>query len=217
MFSVKFDMPSAASLKFNPHASYFTSEEKACIQAACCRTSEVSRTVLQALTRPMIDSKTSNLIAEWFGATLPKDVVVGARKMDTFIQGGGTVTFVDMRNKQERLIQNPNNPASDAIVPMTACDYAYVKLLPAFKSTGGAHVGSGMKLFLGERFFAPTKTLTDRTATIYHELSHKLLALEDIKYGTVNCRQLAKMSPAQALKNPDNWCYFATSFIYTWP
>ena len=31
------------------------------------------------------------------------------------------------------------------------------------------------------------------------------------------CRTLARESAQTAFDNADNWCYYATSFIYSWP
>jgi len=217
MFIIGYDNPSAANVRLNPNESYFNPHEKLLIEEACRQTADVSRRVIQGITVGGLNNIISARIVEWFGSSSFRDVVECAKKMDAFIQGGGKVTFVDRRHKVERLINDPHNPALDQIVPMTECDYAYVKNLPDYKASGIAHVGSGMRLYLGERFFHPSKTTIDRTATIYHELAHKILALQDIAYNAGRCRQLAKAQPSQALKNPDNWCLFATSFIHNWP
>jgi len=217
MFTIDYDKDSAANRKLNPNDTYFTDVEKRLIEEACSETSRVSRLALQGVTGPRLDSVVSARIMEWFGDYVFRDVVEGVKKMDAFIQGGGKVTFVDRRRKREVLISDPRNPTLDKIVPMTGCDYAYVKNLPGFKTTGLAHVGSGMRVYLGERFFHQSKATIDRTATIYHELSHKVLALSDIVYSPGPCRLLASSNSKQAVKNPDNWCYFATSFtLHVW-
>lgn len=214
---VNFDKPSAANAKFNPNFTYFSPREETLIKDACSQTQNVSRSVLKGLTMGGgFDNEVSARVNEWFGNSSFKDVVEGAKKMDNFIQSG-KVTFVDRRHKSETIIRDPRNPARDRVIPMEACDYAYVKNLPDYRSSGVAHVGSGMRLYLGERFFHQSKSTVDRTATIYHEIAHKILALGDIKYGPANCRQLARIQPSQAIKNPDNWCYFATSFVHRWP
>lgn len=217
MFAVGYDNPSPANLKFHPDNSYFSPQEKSQIEEAFGKLSEVSRKVIQGLTAGELNSVTSARVTEWFGNSPFRDVVEGARKMDAFINGGGKVTFVDRRHKVERHIMDPHDPAQDLLMPMTRCDYAYVKNLPDFGTSGVAHVGSGLRLYLGERFFNPSKTVVDRTATIYHELSHKILALADLEYSPDPCRQLARSQPSRALKNPDNWTLFATSFIHKWP
>jgi hypothetical protein len=217
MFAIGYDNPSPANLKFNSNDSYFNQQEKSQIEEACRQTSDISRKVIQGLTVGGLNNVISARVIEWFGNSSFRDVVEHAKKMDAFIQGGGKVTFVDRRHKVERVITDPRNPAQDHVIPMTGCDYAYVKNLPNFGTSGLAHVGSGMRLYLGERFFHPSKTIIDRTATIYHELAHKILALSDIGYSPGPCRQLARSQPLQALKNPDNWCLFATSFVHNWP
>ena len=217
MFTIAYDSPTAANLKHNSTDTYFTLQEKAQIEAACRQTADISRQVLQSLTLGSLNPKITARLVEWFGNSSFKDIVERAKKMDSFIQGGGKITFVDRRHKQERVIHDPKTPLTDQIIPMTECDYAYVKLLSGYQASGTGHVGSGMRMYLGERFFHPSKTIVDRSATIYHEIAHKVFAVPDVTYKAGPCRQLAKTQPAQALKNPDNWCLFATSYVFTWP
>jgi hypothetical protein len=244
MFSIHYDTPSPVSAKFrtpydiherqavdaafralgneryNPKELFFSAEEKMMIEATCRQLAEVSRKTMLSLPiwgEP--NSATKALIAEWFGSTPYKDVLAGAQKMDRFIQGAGRVTFVDQRRKTQRAINvdDPMNKSLDNYLPVTKCDYAYVFLLPDRHATGVGHVGSGIRLYLGGRFFSTSKTLTDRTATLYHEIAHKILMAADIGYKPDVCRQLAKTAPANAIKNADSWCFFATSTIIKWP
>ena len=160
-------------------------------------------------------------LEEWFGSSPPLQVAERVRKMDSFIRSAAkTVTFVDRRHEVERMI-NYKGPGVKATygrtIPMTECDYAYVKNLPDYADTGEAHVGSGLRMYLGERFFHASKKTVDRAATVYHELAHKILAIPDVKYGPQDCRQLARARPVDAMRNADNWCYYVSSFIHKWP
>ncbi len=173
------------------------------------------------VSRAIHDEREANRIVEWFGDTIPLQVAERVRIMDAFFQGDGrTVTFVDRRHEREREIiyRGPGvRAAYGRSLPMGACDYAYVKLLPGASGPGTGHVGSGMRLYLGERFFHTSSNLVDRAATIYHELAHKLLGIPDHVYMPGPCRTLARTSAQTAFDNADNWCYYATSFIYSWP
>jgi hypothetical protein len=208
VFTIKFDSP-------------FNDQEKFQIQVGCNQTSQMSTMAVRGVSSAVHDAKEHQRITEWFGNSIPLQVAERVRKMDAFIQSGGkTVTFVDRRQKVERMInyQGPGVPATYGnTIPMTACDYAYVKNLSDYRTTGEAHTGSGLRLYLGERFFHPSKTTVDRAATIYHELVHKILALGDIAYSPGPCRDLARRSARDAFNNPDNWCYYASSYIFRWP
>jgi hypothetical protein len=208
MFTIKFDSP-------------FTPQEKSQIQTAAEKTAAMSALAVTGVSAALRIDKEGDRIIEWFGSSIPLKVAEGVRKMDAFLQDGGrTVTFVDRRHKSEKEIiyRGPGVQAQyGRTIPMTECDYAYVKNLPDYQTTGEAHVGSGMRLYLGERFFNPTKTTVDRAATIYHEIAHKILAIPDIVYKAGPCRNLARTRPQDALRNADSWCLYASSFIFTWP
>ena len=208
MFQFKYDSP-------------FTPQEKFQIQTAANQTAAMSTLAAIGVSAALRIEKEGARIVEWFGSSIPLKVADGVRKMDGFLQDGGrTVTFVDRRHKSEREIiyKGPGVQADyGRTIPMTECDYAYVKNLPDYQTTGEAHVGSGMRLYLGERFFHPSKTTVDRAATLYHEIAHKILAIPDIVYKPGPCRELARTRPQDALRNADNWCYYASSFIFRWP
>jgi Lysine-specific metallo-endopeptidase len=71
-----------------------------------------------------------------------------------------------------------------------------------------SHVGSGMRIYLTDLYF-DDKDKT-RSATLYHELTHKVLACEDICYGDADCRALAT-STRRALRNADSYAMFLLS------
>lgn len=68
-----------------------------------------------------------------------------------------------------------------------------------------SHVGSGMRIYLTSIYF----DLDDRhrSATIYHEITHKVLACEDFAYDEADCRNLAG-TPDKAIRNADSYAMF---------
>ncbi len=71
-----------------------------------------------------------------------------------------------------------------------------------------SHVGSGMRMYLTDLYFASSDK--ERASTIYHEITHKVLACEDICYGSTDCRALAT-STRRALRNADSYAMFLLS------
>lgn len=65
-----------------------------------------------------------------------------------------------------------------------------------------SHVGSGMRLYLTELYLASSDAT--RAGTLYHELTHKVLACEDYAYDGA-CLGL---SDARKLRNADNYRQF---------
>ena len=106
---------------------------------------------------------------------------------------------------------------SERVLPMTASDYAYVKNLKEHDpdSSTEAHVGSGMRIYIGERGFHPSKTVRDTAATVYHEICHKTLDTVDHAYKVPDCAALANTE--RAVQCADSWALFVTAFKYTWP
>lgn len=153
-------------------------------------------------------------VTEWFGTTYPGKVLDGARKMLEFISHGN-VNFVDRRGKNLAKIHADGCAHNN--IKLDEGHYAYVMNLPGHLETRVGHVGSGMRLYLAERFFNPIKTDVDRAATVYHEIAHKVLATSDFVYKADPCRELASDHPEYALLNADTWSMYATSFIFRWP
>ncbi len=60
-------------------------------------------------------------------------------------------------------------------------------------------------------FSAPTTGTDSKMGTIVHEMSHAVALTEDYQYGQSDCQNLAINDPTQAVKNADNYEYFAES------
>ncbi|WP_197041861.1 M35 family metallo-endopeptidase [Sandarakinorhabdus oryzae] len=68
-----------------------------------------------------------------------------------------------------------------------------------------SHVGSGMRIYIANSFFgAPAE---ERAWTVYHELTHKVLATEDHSYDPGTCLGFAAQ-PAKAMNNAENYGLF---------
>lgn len=160
-------------------------------------------------------------------------VKAGLGKMHGFLMDRGrTITFVDARGQSEKLLRLceravPGTPGrvgaietvveQSRVVPMTAGDYAYVKTLKDHDTSADteAHQGSGMRIYIGERGFHPSKTVRDTAATIYHEVCHKVLATVDHAYKVPDCMALA--NTPRAVQCADSWALFVTAFMFEWP
>jgi hypothetical protein len=161
-------------------------------------------------------------------------VKAGLQKMHAFLTDTGrTITFVDARGQSEKLLRFceravPGIPGRHGavesvmqglpnVVPMTAGDYAYVKTLKGLDATAPAeaHLGSGMRIYIGERGFHPSKTVRDTAATVYHEICHKVLATVDHAYKVPDCSDLA--NTGRAVQCADSWALFVTAYQFTWP
>jgi len=68
-----------------------------------------------------------------------------------------------------------------------------------------SHVGSGMRLYLTSIYFDSDDA--HRAATIYHEITHKVLACEDFAYDEADCKNLTA-TPNRAIRNADNYAMF---------
>jgi hypothetical protein len=185
-----------------------------------------------------------DLLKTWFGGNGPATVTAvaaGVKKMHRFLSDSTRlVRFVDARGQSEKIYSSQQVPApgpagsashgatvtvrsAPTVIPMGAGDYAYVKCLSEKNASEPAamHTGSGMRVYIGERGFHSSKSLKDRSMTVYHELTHKILGTIDydanggLVYGVPACKALAMSDPQQALKHADCWCYFAASFKYT--
>lgn len=157
----------------------------------------------------------------------------GLQKMHNFLTDTGrTITFVDARGQSEKLLRLceravPGVPGRHGavetvlqgirVVPMTAGDYAYVKTLNDKDTSASteAHSGSGMRIYIGERGFHPSKTVQDTAATVYHEVCHKVLGTVDHAYKVPDCKALANTE--RAVQCADSWALFVTAFQFKWP
>lgn len=196
----------------------FTAREKEMIAAGAALAAKVSAKATAGITKALDgDAKERERAKLWFGDSGLAEIGECVLIMNEFFESGKRlVTFVDHRHETSRPIeyQGPGKEATYGEAnPMTWKTYAEVKCLSEDAEPFAAHVGSGLRVHLGERFFHPSKTTIDRANTIYHELSHKLLRTVDHVYSAQLCLELARTNPEEALWNADNWAWYAINFL----
>jgi hypothetical protein len=215
-----------------PSAQEFTAQEKTKLQEGLNDAIECSALAVAEADKDF--RKSQKLLKAFFARPedLPR-VKAGLKKMHAFLMDGSrTITFVDARGQSEKLLRFceravPGIPGrhgavesvleSVTVVPMTAGDYAYVKTLKDHDASADteAHSGSGMRVYIGERGFHPSKVLRDTSATVYHEICHKVLGTVDHAYKIPDCTALA--NTAKAIECADSWSLFVTAYKWTWP
>lgn len=156
-------------------------------------------------------------LADWFGAA-DRDVLARRlRAMHTVVNAPNrTITFVNrvggvLRVKYKSLYEPKLIKPGKAPEDLNGV-LAYV--FPTDRrdefgsgSTGGllSHVGSGMRIYIGNEYFGSNDA--ERASTIYHEVTHKVLATEDYSYDEADCLAFAA-TPAKAMRNAENYGFF---------
>lgn len=163
----------------------------------------------------------------WFRSSSQFEISEVFRKLeamdDVISDGDRKVTFVDGTNRQIRIKMNPNNINDyPSWLPEPRTEEEKKKAKEEVKSIeawvyplpGGArrhgtyHVGSGFRLILGPTiFFAGTPQ--SHAATIYHELTHKILGTNDHYYED-DCKGVPRNV---AITNADNYCLFIREYM----
>ncbi len=218
MFKIKFE-------------SGISGDEQTETTKACGIVETMSAALVQGIGSPRFNS----LCNYWFGSFDPAKIAANVRKMDVVIRSSDiTVTFVSRQNKDLNVVYgginvppgtvDPTNKSSLNVGGMTVrvgkpvdtsltSTYAFV-----FPAQGGGstrtshHVGSGMRLYLANVYFALPKGDEGRPHTIYHELTHKTLGTEDHMYDGHPCHKMSKTDPDKAGTNADNYAWFAITY-----
>lgn len=229
MFNVRFD---------GSKGSVFPNNEQASTIWACQQVDAFSTLAVQFPAAAMI---------LWFGAGADQDATLkdNLKRMNTVIKDNmRTVTFVEATGVDLRVSYNPENALQPPVhhdvlkepvfnrpdpsppkPPGPDAGQFYGFAFPTnatmpyeTKGVTSGHVGSGMRIYLGTNYFSTGQNSLERPQTIYHEMSHKVLATNDHEYGAAECQQLALNNAAKARKNADNYGYFVTSLGgYVWP
>ncbi|HEY4032266.1 MAG TPA: M35 family metallo-endopeptidase [Caulobacteraceae bacterium] len=153
--------------------------------------------------------------ATWFGAANRDQINEMALKAEAMLEAMRTrpVTFVLRENMIGHIVngRDPLGPMTDD--PMGPGTYGFVW------KTGANHAGAGMRIVCCDRFITKPCVYEGPAATIYHELTHKVLGTSDTSiagvttYGIADCKALAKKDPASARNVADCWSYYAISFL----
>jgi len=228
----------------NHERSIFNLREKALLMAAVSDATE-------SLSKALIASNKNfsghvDQIKLWFGDVTAELIVAlkkNVNKMHSKFTAPETfITFIDARKQyfHPYMGKMPLNNIPDAQYDELMmkggerqklnkfCD-AFVYHLSWENPNGkyNGHVGSGMNIYIGERFFYFTKTNKYREQAILHEYSHKALKTVDYTmetpkpggedgswfvYGLMDCQYLATQNVKETIRNADCWGYFLCSF-----
>ena len=163
--------------------------------------------------------KEGEAMAEWFGASDRARLFRYLRMMAAVVRDPNrTLTFVnriDCPLKVEyKSLYNPQlvPVGSDGFDLGLTFAYAFPtdrRSEPGPMGASGllSHVGSGMRIYIANNFFrAPDN---ERAWTIYHELTHKVLATEDHSYERADClRFAADKDGGISMNNAENYGLF---------
>ncbi len=150
----------------------------------------------------------------WFGAadrTAISDMANKATLMDLAMRTR-PITFVHRKHVTIHYIDgdDPLGPTEDQEIGPGVYGYVW---------NAGNHTGSGMRIVCNSQFLGDPCPFEGAAATIYHELTHKVLGTSDkslkgaTTYGIRDCTALAKADPASARNVADCWSYYAISFL----
>lgn len=160
----------------------------------------------------------------WFGTDEPwmiKKIIAGITKMNTELSDSTQIiNFIDMRHQKSK-----NIIPSSVLTPAPGLATCYGQTASHFVSEINGHepcvpqhLGSGIRLLIGEHIMQPYKTTDERALIMYHELTHQFIyttdtghvSLPDTMYifGEESCRKIAKKCPEEAIQIAENWANF---------
>lgn len=172
-------------------------------------------------------------VAKWFGAAdrvrlndnlaKMRTVINDGNRSITFVNREGGVLKVEYKSLLSPHLMDEGNPGNKLVETDSRSGQKFGALAYVFPANRmndvpgaqqikdldpldtSSHVGSGMRIYLTEIYFKGDDRA--RAATLYHELTHKVLACEDICYESGPCQALAA-TPRRALRNADNYAMF---------
>lgn len=208
-----------------------SADEQKETSTACGLVESMSRSLVGGIGTPRFEK----YCRYWFSTFDRTRIAANVKRMDAVIRNPEiTVTFVGRQNQQLNAVYggidvppatvDPKNKQSLDIGGMrvgtgapidTSLTSVYAFVFPAQR--GGSslmshHVGSGLRLYLANVYFALPPGDVGRAHTIYHELTHKTLGTDDHMYEAEPCRQMATVEPHKAGTNADSYAWFATTF-----
>lgn len=209
----------------------FSADEQDETRAACAQVESMSKQLVQGIGT----ERFLRLAKRWFGSTPVNAVVERVKKMDAVIRDASrAVTFVYREGGVLNAVYGGIDVPPATVDPLdptklnvggisvksqkpidTGLQPVFAFVFPA--QGGGTastshHVGSGMRLYLATQYFALPTGDEGRAHTIYHELTHKTLGTEDYAYEDQPCTDLAQNEPNKAIRNADNWAWFAITY-----
>jgi hypothetical protein len=167
---------------------------------------ECAHRAKRAIEKVSTDPMEEQRFQRWFGNPNPAAVATvrdGLRKMWQAFKHS-PVTIVHRPDITLHLV-NGNDPHDEMVEGFSGSGvYGYV---------WGHTAGSGYRVVMGQWFLGDPDPIEGAAATVYHELTHKVLKTKDHAYGKIKCRGFAAAAQAQALTNADNWSFYAASFL----
>jgi len=181
----------------------------------------------------------TNLYREWFG-------VVDSTAMPAMIHSANLMVVAMKSRPITFVLTDPKGrPDLDdafGFVHTAGGDFSHgPKVLPPHLektvgmgpelTAGGTHVphhhtGTGMRIYMGNRVLSRVRSDECSTQSIYHELTHKVIATTDLGdtgngafgtiYGRAACKQLAAQHPWQARQLADCWGFYAIAQLKPW-
>jgi hypothetical protein len=195
--------------------------------------------IVEAMSRDLVrgigSERYEKYCRRWFGSFDRNRIAANVRRMDAVIANPEiTVTFVSRQDKNLNAIYGGINvppatidPANSSSLEVRGTRYGTAKpndtsltsvYAFVFPAQGGGsalmshHVGSGIRLYLANVYFALPHGDAGRAHTIYHELTHKTLGTEDHMYEAQPCYDMATSQPHKAGTNADSYAFFATTY-----
>ncbi|WP_293002741.1 M35 family metallo-endopeptidase [Nevskia sp.] len=150
----------------------------------------------------------------WFGAANAQVVADMAQKASLMEMAMRTrpITFVHRPSVTLHYVNgnDPLGPTQDEVIGPGVYGYVW---------SAGNHTGNGMRIVCNAEFLGDPCPYEGAAATVYHELTHKVLGTSDkslagvTTYGIGDCTALARTDPASARNVADCWSYYAISFL----
>lgn len=156
-------------------------------------------------------------MTRWFGAADRTILYRNLRMMAAVVRDPArTITFVNRINgtlkveydsvyvSQLMPVGAKGNSLTNVFAYVFPVDRRYRDVMPGANDLV-SHVGSGMRIYIGGSFFGGPAE--EQAWTIYHELTHKVLATNDHSYDEGTCRSFAA-TPDKAMNNAENYGFF---------
>jgi hypothetical protein len=153
----------------------------------------------------------SEELKKWFGRAFPT-ARTRLRVVSAYLKNRCTgITFVRKLDKSVCCNSRVNILDFAMVIPTKLTGGLTVD---ALRTEGGeVHVPTGLRIFLGPLYFNSTEIV--KIATVFHELTHKVIKTVDHAngYGVKPCQALKDDSPVMAAENADNYGYSLAFFV----
>jgi hypothetical protein len=166
---------------------------------------DCAQMAVQAIDRVSRDNAEAQRFQRWFGNPSPRAV--------GYVKDGLTKMWQAFQTSPVTIVLR-----EDVTIHMVNGDDPFDKMEEGFSGSGvygyvwGHSAGSGYRVIMGKWFLGDPDPIEGAAATVYHELTHKVLKTKDHAYGKIKCRGFAATDQQKAVTNADNWSFYAASF-----